>query len=281
LPVRVGVTERAALRAGRRLVRRELAALDRACGPERAGTELSRVHRAAGRPLRVSPLLAELVRVALAVAARTDGRVDPTVGAALSRLRTASRPWLPTCGSALGAQRSTAGWRQVALADQRLCVPPTVLLDLGATATARTAQRCADLLVTRYGGGALVGLGGAVASAGEPPVGGWLVPVDDETVTVPAGAVATSRGVAVSAAPDTPSRSIVDPRTGRRAGPTWRSVTVRAGDCVTAKAFSVAAVVDGAGATPWLAALGLPARLVGVDGTAVLLGGWRGPARAG
>ncbi|MBO4206649.1 FAD:protein FMN transferase, partial [Micromonospora echinofusca] len=99
-PVRVAVTDRAALPAARRLVARELSALRRASDPYRG--ELGRVHRAAGRPVPVGALLAELVRVALATAEATDGTVDPTVGVALLRHRRPDR-WQPVCGSASGS----------------------------------------------------------------------------------------------------------------------------------------------------------------------------------
>jgi FAD:protein FMN transferase len=136
---RVDVTDPTALRAARRAVVREVAAVRAALT-----RELPRVHLAAGRPVRVSPLLADLVGAALDAAARTGGDVDPTVGAALLRIRYAgSRPWLPACGSAVGVlERRVAGWREVRLDGAWLTVPARVLLDLRATASARTAERC-------------------------------------------------------------------------------------------------------------------------------------------
>jgi thiamine biosynthesis lipoprotein len=139
--VRVAVTDPVVLPAARHRVTAELATLARTCGAHWGGTELSRLHRAAGVPVRVSPLLADLVRTALAAAELTGGDVDPTVGAALVRLhRTGYRSWLPVCGSSTSSAGHPDGWRQVALRDGWLTVPVTALLDLGATASAYAAH---------------------------------------------------------------------------------------------------------------------------------------------
>ncbi|MDX6222320.1 MAG: FAD:protein transferase, partial [Frankiales bacterium] len=67
---------------------------------------------------------------------------------------------------------------------------------------------------------------------------------------------------------------IIDPRTGAPAATCWRTVTVAGASCVDANAASTAAIVMGAAAEEWLAGLGLPARLVGEDGSVVTVGGW-------
>jgi thiamine biosynthesis lipoprotein len=261
--VRVAVTEPETLPPAHRLVRSELAALRRVCGSRGRGTELSRLHHAAGTPVRVSPLLADLVRAALGAAEATGGDVDPTVGAALLRpLRPEHRAWLPVCGSSLRLRSEPEGWRRVMLRDDWLTVPVTVLLDLRATAKAYVARRCVERLAAGRAGGVLVAVGGVVASAGTPPPGGWRVPLADAGLMLAGGSFATSRG----AARDPARPPIVDPRTGRPPAPVWRTVSVAAADCVTAKALSVAAVVRGHEATAWLADLGVRAQLVALDG---------------
>ena len=67
---------------------------------------------------------------------------------------------------------------------------------------------------------------------------------------------------------------IVDPRTGDIPTPLWRTVTVAAASCVEANTASTAAVVLGSDAPAWLDHLGLPARLVALDGAVVTLAGW-------
>ena len=56
------------------------------------------------------------------------------------------------------------------------------------------------------------------------------------------------------------------PRTGRPAVSPWRTVSVAAATCVDANTASTAAIVLGDDAPAWLAARGLPARLVDHDG---------------
>jgi thiamine biosynthesis lipoprotein len=236
--LRVVVTDQTALRAARKLAQARVAETRVALG-----RELSRVHLAPGRPVRLSPVLADLVEAALEAAKRTGGDVDPTVGTALLRQRYGRRqPWLPACGSSIGTASVGAvpGWRRVRLEDGQLTLPPGVVLDLGATAPARTAERCAEQIAVRYGVGALVALGGDVATAGPAPASGWRV----GAITLPAGdAIGTS------------SAQVLDPRTGTPAPRVWRRVTVVAPSCLTATAFATAANVRGQAAEPWLATL--------------------------
>ena len=67
---------------------------------------------------------------------------------------------------------------------------------------------------------------------------------------------------------------ILDPATGLSATPCWSTVSVAAASCVQANAASTAAIVLGERAVDWLEGLGLPARLVRLDGTAVRTRGW-------
>jgi thiamine biosynthesis lipoprotein len=67
---------------------------------------------------------------------------------------------------------------------------------------------------------------------------------------------------------------IVDPRTGLPAAGPWRTVSVAAANCAEANAASTAAIIAGNQAPAWLAAVGLPARLVARDGSVRLVGGW-------
>lgn len=80
------VTDPARLGAAVAVLREELAAIDAACSRFRPDSEISRLHEAAGREVRVGPLLAEALGVALRAARLTEGVVDPTVGAAVRAL---------------------------------------------------------------------------------------------------------------------------------------------------------------------------------------------------
>jgi thiamine biosynthesis lipoprotein len=287
------VTDPAALPAARRAVDRVLADVDRAANRFRPGSELSRLPRAGGASVRVSPTLAALVRAALHAARATDGAVDPTVGAALRALGyvhdlgTAPRDLsgLPVCGGAVRVvPRPAPGWRSIRLEGDDLTVPVGVLLDLGAVAKAWAADAAATAASTRTGAGVLVSLGGDVATAGPAPDGGWRVDVGDgpgepaECVVLPTGgALATSSTLHRRwRAPGEEAHHILDPQTGRPAPAVWRTASVAAGSCVDANTATTAAVVRGLPAVAWLRELGLPARLVDARGGVVRTPGWPG-----
>jgi thiamine biosynthesis lipoprotein len=281
----VAVDDPALLPRVRRVVEEELACLDAACSRFRADSELARVHAADGRGVAVGALLGEAVRVALCAARDTDGLVDPTVGAAMDAAGyDRDFATLPVDGAACPPPR-VPGWRGVRLGGggRELRLAPGVRLDLGATAKAWAADRCAAACARITGSsGVLVSLGGDIAVAGPAPDGGWPVGVGDGhagaatvTVTVSRGGVATSsttqrrwrRG-------GREQHHILDPRTGAPAEEVWRAVTVAADTCVAANTASTAAVILGAAAPDWLRDRGLPARLVAVDGTVVCTAGW-------
>jgi thiamine biosynthesis lipoprotein len=285
------VTEPGTLPAAVDLVRAHLGEIGTACSRFRPDSELSRINAAAmSGPVdrEVSPLLGLLLRAALDVARRTDGDVDPTVGAALAGLGY-DREYLLIApdGRSVRPTAPRVRWDAVRLQGDTLHVPAGVVLDLGATAKAVAADRAAALVADHLATGVLVNLGGDLATAGPAPVGGWQVEVRDREddpsthVSVPSAA-----GLATSS---TRSRTwrrggltlhhIVDPRTGASAEPAWRSVTVAAPSCVEANALSTAAIVRGRDAFAWLRGLGAPARLVPVDGGVRVTPAWPGDAR--
>lgn len=280
---RLVVTAPDRLAQARTLVERELAAVDRACSRFRSDAEVFRVRRAGGRPVRVSALLAELVAAALWAAERTGGHVDPTVGDAMVRLGYDRDLSLVHSGAGWTVtSRPAPGWWRVRLDGRQLTVPAGTLLDLGASAKAHTADRCARLVAERCGTGVLVSLGGDIATAGAAPDGGWRVLVRDGA-DEPACTVALPAGAALATSSTVSRRwrtgggllhHILDPRTCRPVRPVWRTVSVAAHRCLTANAFSTAAVVRGIAAPGWLRELGVPARLVDAEGEVLTLGGW-------
>jgi thiamine biosynthesis lipoprotein len=224
------------------------------------------------------------VAVALDAAYRTGGDVSPTVGGALVHLGYDRDLALLPATNRQAAPRVSAvpNWRDVRLDGRDLTVPPGVLLDLGATAKAHAADRCARLAAVGCGTGVLVSLGGDIATAGPAPDGGWRVLVQDgpaqpgETVALPAGAaLATSSTISRQwRAGGRLLHHILDPRTCQPAPPVWRTVSVAAARCLDANTAGTAAIVRGHRALDWLRAQGLPARLVDADGRVRTLGGW-------
>jgi thiamine biosynthesis lipoprotein len=316
-PVQLVVTQAGQLERGHAILAAELIAAEAVCGAQ-PGSELAELPLAdpvAGAPardghppVRVSSLLAEAIGAALRTARITDGDVDPVVrggfggsggaggggaggsGAGSARNGGAGRTGAAPDGGLDVLLRPLPGWRQVRL-DTRarlLWLPPGLRLDLGGTVTAWAADRCAARLAAQLGCGVLVGLGGDIAVAGDPPAGGWRIRVQDATgpagdgpspvVAIHDGGLATaSTSARRQRQADGALRSILDPRAGATAAPFWRTVSVAAARCVLASAASSTAMIRGRHADQWLASLGLPARLVGLDGRVHTVAGW--PAR--
>jgi FAD:protein FMN transferase len=262
---------------------------DRACSRFRADSELSKLNASGGDPVRVGPVLLEAVSAALRAARLTDGDVDPTVGEALIALgydRTFSElsgapPVRPVRLAAV------PGWRTVQ-ADMdagTVRIPPGVSLDLGATAKALAADHAAAAASEAAGCGVLVSFGGDLAVAGPAPASGWRVRVTDDHragldapgqwITLWDGGLATSSIVVRRWQTDSGlAHHLVDPSTGGSVDSVWRTVSVSAASCLDANIASTAAIVRGARAVAWLEGLGLPSRLVSVDGTVCHVAAW-------
>jgi len=281
----VAVADPAALPAAQRAVEHELALIDAACSRFRDDSELSALNSAGGAPVRVSPVLMGALEAALRAARVSGGAVDPTIGAALAAAGY-DRDFaaLPEDGPAVHAQPAP-GWRELRLDRERgeAVLAPWVQLDLGATAKALAADRCARAAYEAAGDGVLVSLGGDLAVSGPAPGRGWAIRIADShrergpvpTVLVRAGGLATSSTTQRRWRRDGESvHHILDPATGLPTAPVWRTVSVAADSCVAANTLSTAAIVWGADAPLRLRAAGVPARLVAEDGRVVTTGGW-------
>jgi thiamine biosynthesis lipoprotein len=237
----------------------------------------------------VSPLLAEALDAAWPAARLSGGLVDPTVGTAVRALgydRTfaalrpeqTDAPPPPVPAPGIGTVRWVS-------AQRLLQVPSGTLLDLGATAKAWAADRCAAVLARAACCGVLVNLGGDLAACGPAPQGGWRIAVSDDhrhtdasgspVVSVISGGMATS-STTVRAWQRSGRRRhhIVDPRTGDNPQPYWRTVSIAAASCLQANTAATASVILGPHAPAMLRKAGLPARLVAVDGTPTHIAGW-------
>ncbi|MCW2720653.1 FAD:protein FMN transferase [Pseudonocardia sp.] len=284
---RLVATDPGALPVARRVVEDVTRRVEAACSRFRPDSEIAMLP-GDGTPARVSPLLAELVRTALLAARRTDGDVDPTLGAALAAAgydRDFSLLGDGPLRTFLAAPEPA--WRRVQLDGDVLTVPAGTRLDLGATAKAWAADHSAAEVARACGSGVLVALGGDIATAGPAPVDGWQVLVRDQAedpaapVTLGAGgALATSSTVSRTwengggKGRGRTAHHVLDPRSGMPVAAVWRTVSVAAGTCVEANTLTTAAVVRGLDALPWLRALGVPARLVGATFKILTLGDW-------
>ncbi len=285
----VVVTDAGALKAARAVVEAEIAAIDAACSRFRGDSELIRVNAAAGSAIEVSELFLEAIAVALGAAQSTDGLVDPTVGGAMRTLGY-DRDFGQVARSG-GPLRvvfgRVPGWQVIDVdrVRQSVRIPVGVELDLGATAKALCADRAAAAVYAAIGCGVLVSLGGDVASAGPAPQGGWTVLVTDnhaapvdapgQRVSIASGGLATS-GTAVRrwSRGGRPLHHLIDPATAMPSDTPWQTVSVAARSCVEANIASTAAIIVGDTAADWLAARGLPSRLVATDGAVTTVAGW-------
>jgi FAD:protein FMN transferase len=285
----VTVTDSRVLPDAVSIVEGELRAIDLACSRFRDDSELAALNRSDGRAFAASPLLLEALAVAVRAAAATDGDVDPTIGRAINALGWDS-DFVVIVSRA--AQRKieavpARGWRSIRIDRARgiVRVPAGAEVDLGATAKALAADRCAGAVASATGGGALISLGGDIAVSGALPAGGWPVRVTNDHRSAPtaAGQTIALHGGGLATSSTTVRRwraggaelhHILDPRTGLSAAEVWQTVSVAAGSCVDANTASTAAIVRGRASLAWLEEAGLPARLVARDGATAYTADW-------
>jgi thiamine biosynthesis lipoprotein len=271
------------------LLRQEIAAIDLACSRFRPDSELESVHSCSGRAVAVSPLLFEALEVAVAIAERTHGAVDPTVGNAMSTLgydrdfdQIRDRPQL--LPEALGI---VVGYGHIHLdaKTRTVRIPRGVRLDLGSSAKALVADRSATRIANQLNTGVLVSVGGDIAVDGPPPPGGWPIGIAvdssaperdvDQVVAIHQGGLASSStAVRTWNVGSETVHHIIDPLTGYSAATYWTLVSVTGASCVDANALSTAAVVWGDQALDHLRPFGQAVRLLRHDGQVFTLGGW-------
>ncbi len=279
----------------------EIDAINAAANRFDPSSELSRVNAAGGRRCGISACALDALRLAIDAAELTGGVVDPTVGQTMQELGY-DRDWdllvhVPSREPLQDGQarlrftdlrgRRRGRWHSIQLWEDppAVRIPPTIRLDLGATAKALAADLGADAAADATGGGVLLSLGGDIATSGPGPAGGWPIRVSDDhrdgnagptqDIVIESGGLATSSLVPRRWYHDGRAvHHIVDPGTGRPVAPCWRTVSVAAADCAQANIAATAAIVLGDGAPDWLAAQGLPARLVAVDGSVHVQGDW-------
>jgi thiamine biosynthesis lipoprotein len=200
----------------------------------RPDSELSRLNAAAGRPVMASPVLREVLGVALAAAGATGGLVDPTV---LGILEAAGYSVSIEAGPRVSRERTALPDHMAVrvLADGRVHLPQGMGIDLGGVAKGWTVDRSADLLKGYPSW--LVNAGGDLYARGAGPSSeGWTVGVEDPycpgtdalVLQVRDAAVATSSTMRRrwASADGAECHHLIDPRTGRPAETDLVSVTV-------------------------------------------------------
>ncbi len=257
--------------AGRRTeqaIRHLFADRERAFSRFRADSELTAVNAAAGRPTVVSAGFAQMLGRSLALAAETDGLVDPTIGGALAALGyTRDLAALGDDAAPAGPPVPAPGWRTVELAGRVLVMPAGCVLDLNGIVKSATVDDAAELLE----GDGFVSAGGDLAVRGPTTVG---LP-GGGVVSVVHGGIATS-GTARRRwrRAGELHHHLVDAATGRSASSPWEAVTASGVTCVAADVSARAAFLAGHDGPAWLDRRGIPGRFVAADGTIVVNRTW-------
>jgi thiamine biosynthesis lipoprotein len=249
-------------------------------------SELSRLNRAAGRPVIVGQLLLKVLVAARRAAVATDGLFDPTLLRSLEAIGY-DRDFAEIgdqAGSRLaGEPPATGGWRAMTIepTTRTVCLPPGSGLDLGGLAKGMAVDAALAGLAARGVTAAVVDAGGDLAVLGMPPgSNAWPVAVEgphrEHLVSLPFGALATSSTARRRWRQGHADRHhLIDPRTGVPSdSPIW-SVTVAAASCaqaeVAAKAALLLGVDDGA---RFLADRGLAGLFIGTGGDERKAGPW-------
>jgi thiamine biosynthesis lipoprotein len=253
----------------------------------RPDSELSRLNQADGRTQTASPVLFEVLRLALKMAVSTDGLAVPTLlNALMAAGYDRSFDQLPFDRAALASDGNLAqnseSWRQIRLQmpGRQVSLPPGVRLDFGGIAKGWAADRAVRQLERL--GPALVDAGGDIAvsrprSDGSP----WPIGVGDPTgKTEQLAMLAIERGGVATSGLDYRrwkvagewQHHLIDPRTGRPAKTDLLAVTVVASSAARAETAAKAVLIQGSErGLQWIESQrSLAALLVGQNGDIVL-----------
>ena len=245
--------------------------VERCCSRFDPASELRQLTGRVGVPVRVTPLLCEALKFALAVARESDGAFDPTVGRRMEALGfnrhhlTGETVAAPAAG---GGDRGS--WRDVLLDAEANTVTllAPVVLDLGAVAKGLAVDLAARELEPLEN--FAVNAGGDLYLAGHNADGHpWSVgirhPRDQrlaETLHVSNTAVCTSGDYERRSALEAGAHHILDARTGESAAE-LASVTVVAASAMVADALATAAFALGPSeGLPFLERYGVQALLL-------------------
>lgn len=257
LPVRIVLHaggEEEARRAARAAFAR-IRALDGVMSDYRPDSEVRRLEATAGVFAPASDDLFRVLELAIAIAERTGGAFDPTVGPLAVLWRDARRSARLPDPAALASARARTGWRLLELDRARRHVrlrQPGMRLDLGGIAKGYILQAARDTMRSHGAGAVLLESGGDIV-AGEAPPGspGWRVETPGADEAFSRRAAALSNAALATSGPTAQFVEIegrryshvIDPRTGM-ALTTAASARVIAPDAALADALATALTVD-------------------------------------
>ncbi len=248
-------------------------------------SDLSRLNRAAGRPVLVGSLLATVLEAALAAARATGGLYDPTLLPQLLDLGyDRSFEQLPAYRpDRIFSPQAGGGWRQIQFdaATRIVTLPAAVAVDLGGIAKGMAVDAALQVLRDAGVACALINAGGDLGVLGQPPdASGWVIAVEGVAarplVSLQGGAMATSgRTRRHWKIGEQDRHHLIDPRTGEPAQTGLACVTAVAGRCMQAEvAAKVAFLLGHEEGGRFLLTHGLAGLLVDTQGTMTPVGAW-------
>ena len=237
---------------------RRVAALEARWSRFQPDSDVARLNRAAGTPVRVSPETFLILRLAVDAWRLTAGRFDPTVLGALMANGYDRSFALVGAGPTRASRRvPAAGLADLVLdpAGPTAQLPSGIGIDLGAVGKGAAADLVVLELLAEGASGVCVNLGGDLRVSGEAPEpGGWVVAVEDPfhprrelaRVAVADGAVATSSRL-VRTWPRGGGRAhhLIDPGSGLPCDSGLAAATVVAGCAWWAEVLATAVMVAG------------------------------------
>jgi len=241
-------------------------------------SEISRLNRSEGRPVGVSPETRRLIETMQRGVLATRGAFDPTLIVPLVQL--GYRDSLDGSGATthLSTHLDHRGdVRAVQFIDGSASdfarLPLGTALDPGGIGKGMAADIVAEEIVTNFGRGALVSIGGDIAVDGPGPEGrGWRVTIMDPTRTAPLGEIRLARGgVATSSSQlrffrnkqtSVARHHIIDPSTLDSTANGVRGVSVIAGTAAWAEILTKAAMVRGRPEVEHFDTLSIPTMIV-------------------
>ncbi len=160
-----------------------------------ADSEILRLSRApTGEPVELSPLLFRLLSEAIALAEKTRGLFDPTLGPLTKLWRESRRRGRLPNAATLAEARAACGWENLRLADRTATLlVPGMRLDLGGIAKGQAADAMLDVF-HKYGlPRTCITAGGDVRAGGPPPdAAAWKIGAGEDVIELANAAVSTS-----------------------------------------------------------------------------------------
>ena len=234
----------------------------------RSDSELSQLNMQAGRPVRVSKVLWDVVHLACWAAIQSDGLVTPTLLPALEAAgydRTFEELGRSQPKAAVARKGSTNTWQDIVFnrKTRSICLLPGMQLDLGGIAKGWAADQAVKRLQAY--GPALVDAGGDIAVSGPMRDGSaWPIGISNprepdsslELILLRSGGVATSgRDYRRWQLNGRWQHHIIDPRTGQPAETDILSATVIAPSVIQAElAAKVVFILGSKRGMAWLQA---------------------------